>query len=233
MESTQESSDTTSSETKSSQESECTNMPEEYESMLVTLSLEESCNTTIELSESGSISIELQESTSTQTESSIVEDMDMDMNADKMDVDTDVDVDIECYSFLTSFFYSELNYDKYSLGAEVTKKIYVGTEMTKLQTVLLILRLYIRHKMAYATIDSVLHMLHFMLPKPTLLPRSWYRMKQYISQYLPQVHHYCLFLFILIYLHYLHLFVVTVFVCLVNCRSYILNFVCILNEIFI
>ena len=67
------------------------------------------------------------------------------------------------------------------------KILFFGSALNKLQVVCLLLRMYIRHKISFTEMDSFLKMLNFLLPQPNCLPKTWYRMKKFISAYLPKV----------------------------------------------
>lgn len=67
------------------------------------------------------------------------------------------------------------------------KNLFLGSGLNKLQVVCLLLRMYIRHKISFTAMDSFLKMLNFLLPQPNCLPKTWYRMKKFISAYLPKV----------------------------------------------
>ena len=67
------------------------------------------------------------------------------------------------------------------------KFLFFGSALNKLQVVCLLLRMYIRHKISFTAMDSFLRMSNFLLPQPNCLPKTWYRMKKFISAYLPKV----------------------------------------------
>ena len=71
--------------------------------------------------------------------------------------------------------------------AKETQSVFDGSALNKLQVICLLLRMYVQHKISFKAMDSFLELLNFTLPKLNCIPKSWYRMKQYISEYLPKV----------------------------------------------
>jgi len=68
-----------------------------------------------------------------------------------------------------------------------TKPLFSGSGLNKLQIICLLLRMYVQHKMSFKTMDSFLKLFNFALPQPNCIPKSWYRMRKFISAYFPKV----------------------------------------------
>ena len=87
---------------------------------------------------------------------------------------------------------SESESDEHATGLrENFKKLQISVfEQSKLkviQFVLMVLRLYIFHRIAFKAMDSILRLMHFTLPSPNSIPRTMYRLRSFIQEYLPKV----------------------------------------------
>ena len=65
--------------------------------------------------------------------------------------------------------------------------LYEGSEITVLQAVIMVLRMYLYNKVSYKSVNSALEMVSLFLPNTNRMPPSMFRLNKFIFLYLPKV----------------------------------------------